>query len=376
MLVVEMAMRNLGQIEELAAIARPCVGIVTNVGPVHLELLGDKDHVACAKAELIAALPDGGGIAILNGDDPYTPRIREVAQTFERGLRVVLFGLGSHNDIRASHIEYDDEGRPAFDLWLQESSSRRVKLCLRGEHSIRNALAAAAAGVSLGVEPQKIVAALEGVQPPPMRQVSYELEDGTLLIDDTYNANPDSMRAALELLRRISPARFHIAVLGDMGELGSGEVGLHEEVGRVAHANEIDALVTIGELARHYASGAHAAGMDASRIVACSSVEEALAALAPLRKKAPVILVKASRFMALERVVALLREGFEPALEPVSDATRSDDAEQGDDAEQDDNSEQNDDAKPVGSAEPSAMECGAAERVDDAECVDDVEVAG
>jgi UDP-N-acetylmuramoyl-tripeptide--D-alanyl-D-alanine ligase len=328
-LIVEMAMRGFGQIAELAAIARPHIGIVTNIGPVHLELLGTKDNVARAKAELIEALPDGRGIAILNGDDPYTPRIREIARTAEREIRVILFGLGRHNDIRAADIEYDEGGHPSFDLWLPDGNPRRVTLNLRGEHSIANALAAAAAGSSLGVRPQQIVAALEQAQASPMRQVDYELDDGTLLIDDTYNANPDSMRAALELLCRLPRTRPHVAVLGGMGELGTDEVQLHEEIGKAAHESGLDVLVTVGELALHYARGAQAAGMDKERVLSCADIEEALEVLVFLREQAPVILVKASRFMRLERIVTRLKEGYRPpAYQPpardVADAPPAD----------------------------------------------------
>jgi UDP-N-acetylmuramoyl-tripeptide--D-alanyl-D-alanine ligase len=313
-LVVEMAMRGLGQIAELADIARPEIGVITNIGPGHLELLGTKDNVACAKAELIEALPDGSGLAILNGDDPYTPRIREKAQTFEREIRVVLFGLGRHNDIRATDITYDDEGHPSFDLWLPDGNPRRVALNLRGEHSVYNALAAATVGAGLGVEPSQIIAALERVQPAAMRQASHELADGTLLVDDSYNANPDSMRAALGVLRLLDHSRPHIAVLGDMGELGAEQLALHEHVGELVYRNEVDVLITIGELARHYAHGARAAGMDEARISSFSSVEEAVSALIPLREEAPIILVKASRFMGLERVVDYLIQGWQPPV--------------------------------------------------------------
>jgi UDP-N-acetylmuramoyl-tripeptide--D-alanyl-D-alanine ligase len=317
-LIVEMAMRGLGQIAELAAIARPHIGIITNVGPVHLELLGTKDEVARAKAELIEALPDGRGIAILNGDDPYTPRIREIARSAERGISVILFGLGRHNDIRADAVEYDDEGHPSFDLWLPDGRPRRVTLSLRGEHSIVNALAAAAAGAKLGVQPQQIIEALEQARATPMRQVDYELDDGTLLIDDTYNANPDSMRAALELLRRLPRTRPHIAVLGGMGELGEGEAQLHEEIGKVAHESDLDVLITVGELALHYARGAQTAGMDKERVFSCADIAEALEVLVSLREQAPIVLVKASRFMRLERVVTHLREGYQPSARDVA----------------------------------------------------------
>ncbi|MDR0350810.1 MAG: UDP-N-acetylmuramoyl-tripeptide--D-alanyl-D-alanine ligase [Coriobacteriales bacterium] len=348
-LVVEMAMRGLGQIEELCAIARPQVGVITNIGPVHLELLGSKEAVARAKAELISSLPDRSGIAILNGDDPYTPFIREIAQSAERELHVVLFGLGSHNDIRASAIDYDLDGRPSFELWLTDGRPHRLSLRLQGEHSVLNALAAAAVGISLGVAIPQIVDALAQAQPVPMRQVCHELADGSLLIDDCYNANPDSMGAALRLLEHLPASRVRIAALGGMGELGADEVALHESVGALVQQSGVDVLVTIGELALHYADGARAAGMDPERIISCENVEEAACALNDLRLRyaagapdapaappdvaappdapdaapapadaassappsassappsAPIILVKASRFMALEALVA------------------------------------------------------------------------
>jgi UDP-N-acetylmuramoyl-tripeptide--D-alanyl-D-alanine ligase len=313
-LVVEMGMRGMGQIEELCAIARPQIGIVTNIGPVHLELLGSKENVARAKAELISALPDAQGIAILNGDDAYTPFIREVARTAERDVRVLLFGLGSHNDIRAEHISYDERGCPSFDLWLQEAAPYRVKLALRGEHSVLNAVAAATAGVAFGMASSLIVSALQAVQAPPMRQATHELEDGTLLIDDTYNANPDSLRAALELLGQLSAEKPHIAVLGDMGELGADELALHREIGAVAQQTGVDVLVTIGELAQQYAVGARNAGMKEENIVSCTDINEALNELALHRAESPIILVKASRFMALVRISEALKNGI-PAQE-------------------------------------------------------------
>ncbi|MDR1183331.1 MAG: UDP-N-acetylmuramoyl-tripeptide--D-alanyl-D-alanine ligase [Coriobacteriales bacterium] len=315
-LVVEMAMRGIGQIADLCAVACPQIGIITNIGPVHLELLGTKDNVARAKAELIEALPDGRGVAILNGDDPYTPRIREIARTAERGIRVVLFGLGAHNDIRAAHVGYDSEGRPSFDLWLPDGRPRPISLDMQGEHSVYNALAAAAAGTVLEVDPQLMVSALAQVQPVAMRQVSHELDDGALVIDDTYNANPDSMRAALELLARLDDARPHVAVLGDMGELGDDAASLHEGVGQIAHLSGVDTLVAVGALAQQYAQGARLAGMEDERIFICADIEEAMGVLVPLRREVPIILVKASRFMALERIVSHLIEGYEP---PVSD---------------------------------------------------------
>ncbi|MCL1847120.1 MAG: UDP-N-acetylmuramoyl-tripeptide--D-alanyl-D-alanine ligase [Coriobacteriia bacterium] len=309
-LIVEMAMRGLGQIADLCEIAQPQLGIITNIGPAHLELLGSMDNIARAKAELIEALPNTSGIAILNGDDPYTPQLRQTAQTQQRGIPVILFGLALHNDIRAEHIAYDNQGNASFDLWFLDAQPRRVQLQAPGRHSIYNALAAAATGVALGLQPQQIVAALEQVSAAPMRQTHYTLTDGTLLIDDTYNANPDSMAAALDVLSHLDPARPHIAVLGDMGELGARREELHAQVGAAAWHSGIDVLLTMGELAKHYAQGAKQAGMDASAIIGCTRCEEAARALAPYREAEPkpIILVKASRFMGLERLIALLKE--------------------------------------------------------------------
>ena len=308
-LIVEMAMRGLGQIAELCEIARPQMGIITNIGPAHLELLGSKENIARAKAELIEALPDGSGIAILNGDDPYTPLIRTSARTSERDISVTTFGLGAHNDIRADHIEYDGLGCASFDLWGFDGVPRRVRLGISGSHSIYNALAAAAAGTRLGLDLQQIIPALEQAQAAPMRQVNHILEDGTLLIDDTYNANPDSMKAALEVLGRLGKDRPHIAVLGDMGELGTDETELHRQVGAIVGQTGVDVLITVGELALNYARGALEAGMDESHIISCANIDEVMAALAGYRDAPSIILVKASRFMALERVVELLIGG-------------------------------------------------------------------
>lgn len=321
-LVVEMAMRGLGQIAQLCEIAQPQIGIITNIGTAHLELLGSQDNIAKAKAELIYALPEGQGIAILNGDDPFTPLIQQVAQTQQRDVTVMTYGLEDHNDLQATQIIYNKDGCATFDIrgipadypGDGQEIPMPVQLHVPGSHSVYNALAAAAAGVCLGLTSHQIAQALEQTQAAPMRQVSHDLEDGTLLIDDTYNANPDSMKAALEVLSRLDPNRLHVAVLGDMGELGPQEALLHQQVGAMVSQTQTDVLITIGQAARGIAQGALAGGMDGACIVTCDSVEEALAALVPYRKEAPVILVKASRVMGLERVVELLMAGYQPQL--------------------------------------------------------------
>jgi len=302
-LVVEMGMQALDEIALLCRIARPSIGIITNVGVAHCELLGSRENIARAKAELVENLPDGTGIAILNGDDPYTSFICQLSRASERGVRTLFYGLSAHNDIRAASIEYDSEGRPSFDLWLPDGLSRRAKLALQGEHNIYNALAAAACGHVCGIAADSIIKALGSARPAAMRQEMVKLSSGAIIINDTYNANPDSMRAGLALLTHIGLSHRHIAVLGDMFELGDEEERFHREVGAFAHISRIDLLVTVGDLARHIAQGARDVGMQAERIIECSDVTAALEALKPLLVQRPVILVKASRGMRLEQIV-------------------------------------------------------------------------
>jgi UDP-N-acetylmuramoyl-tripeptide--D-alanyl-D-alanine ligase len=303
MLVCEMGMQFSGEIAQLAAIARPQIGVITNVGVAHCENLGSRENIARAKAELIEALPQQTGIAILNGDDPYTPFIREHAQTFERGIKVVLYGLSSHNDIRASHICYDNQGHASFDLWLPDGRPRQVSLALQGEHNVLNALAAAATGLACDVRPDDICAALANAQPAAMRQEIHETAGGVTIVNDTYNANPDSMRAALALLARLPHTRPHIAVLGDMYELGSEEETFHREVGAYAHINRLDLLITVGSLGAKIAAGALDIGMPEDTVLVCDNLKQAVAALQPYLDKQPIILFKASRGMHLEQVV-------------------------------------------------------------------------
>jgi UDP-N-acetylmuramoyl-tripeptide--D-alanyl-D-alanine ligase len=309
-LVTEMGMRGLGQIAELAHIARPDIGVITNIGQAHLELLGSKENIERAKAELIEALPKGRGIAVLNGDDPYSSRIRELADTAGRDIHVSQFGLGKHNDIRAENISFDEQAHPSFDLWARDVQPMRVSLRLQGQHSIYNALAAVAVGVSLKMDTQTIVLALGKAEPLPMRQKMVTLDDGTLVIDDSYNANPESMRASLSFLAQMDKARLHIAVLGDMAELGPEEGKLHEQIGEYLAQTSVDVLIAVGKLAKHYGKGARAAGMNSDNIIALEDAEEASTALKSLvarqEERKPIILIKASRFMQLDRVVELL----------------------------------------------------------------------
>ncbi len=302
-LVVEMGMRGFGQLEELCSFVQPRIGVLTNIGTAHAELLGSQENIARAKAELIAALPEGG-IAILNGDDAFTPLVREVAGCDERGVGVLLYGTGEDCMVRATDIEFSRIGKPSFTIQFPNGRSTRVELPLLGKHNVLNALAAAAVGYACDMPIERIANALRTVEGQSMRQELVEAGDGIIVINDAYNANPDSMRAALSLLAMMDAgAGSKIAVLGDMGELGVDEVADHRMVGEAAASCGLDLLVAIGELGAHIASGAVGAGMSADRVVACTDVQEAARAVTDVLVPGSIILVKASRFMELERVV-------------------------------------------------------------------------
>jgi UDP-N-acetylmuramoyl-tripeptide--D-alanyl-D-alanine ligase len=266
-LVLEMAMRGAGQIAELAAIAEPDVGVVTNVGPVHLELLGSIEAIAAAKAELVAGLRAGGTAVVPAGEALLEPHRRRDVQT-------VTFGEGGDVD--------------ALPGGLQVPFS--------SAHMRRNALAALAAARAIGVEP----AGELHVELSELRGQRLELPGDVLVIDDCYNANPMSMRAALDDLAASASGR-RVAVLGDMLELGPDERRFHAEIGAHARAAGVELLVTVGPLAQHIGAG-HAGAVHAVADAA------AAAELVPgLLEPGDTVLVKASRGVGLEAVARALR---------------------------------------------------------------------
>jgi UDP-N-acetylmuramyl pentapeptide synthase len=270
-----MAMRGAGQIAELAAIAEPDVGVIVNVGPVHLELLGTIEAIAATKSELLEGLRPGG-TAIVPADEPL---LNTHLERLPEGVSTVTFGPGG-----------DVEALPAG-----------LQLPFTSAHMRRNALAALAAARAVGVEP---AGALE-VALSELRGQRRDLAGGVVVIDDCYNANPMSMRAALDDLAAsdvVPPAR-RIAVLGDMLELGPDEVRFHEEIGAHARAVGVDVLVTVGPLAA--AMGPAFGG----RTVAVDAAGEAVEALRPLLAEGDTVLVKASRGVGLEVVARGLAAG-------------------------------------------------------------------
>jgi len=297
--VIEMAMRGMGQITELVEIAQPQVGVVTNVGDTHLELLGSREHIARAKEELIRGLPSGG-TAVLNIDDPFVARMRPGADR-----TVLTYGLSPSASIRAESIVQDHAG-VQFGLSFE---GRVVTARLRtwGRHNVMNALAAAGVGVAFGLDLQNIARGLESFVPPKMRLQRVQLGD-LLIINDAYNASPSSMEAAFEVLGDVAGGRRTVAVLGEMKELGPDAARLHREVGVSVARRRVALLVTVEQGGNQIAEGAAAGGMPAEAIIRILSVEAAVTRVPALIRPNDVVLVKGSRALEMERIVSALVE--------------------------------------------------------------------
>jgi len=290
-LVLEVSARGIGHIRELTRIAPPRIGVVLNVGSAHLGEFGSRKAIADAKGELIEALP-ADGIAVLNADDPLVSGMRT-----RTPARVVSFGTSG--DVRASGVTLDGLGRARFTL--HAGGSAPVQLQVSGEHQVANALAAATAALACGMPLPDVAAALSAATPrSKWRMEITERPDGVLVINDAYNANPESMRAALRALAGIGRGRAgHTwAVLGGMAELGAASTAEHEALGRAATELGISRLVSVGESARGIDHG--------SRWV--PDADAAIALLCKEIQPGDVVLVKASRAIGLERVALELAQ--------------------------------------------------------------------
>ncbi len=292
--VVELGMNHAGEIDYLAGICRPTIGLITNVGTAHVGLLGSVEAVAAAKAELIAHLPPNGHL-VLNADDQ-----KVAAMAGKAKCRVTFFGSSPRADIRAEDIRLQD-GKTTFRLCLPPASLQ-VRLKLLGRIAASNALAAAAVGHILGLEPERIVEGLEAAMPVAGRLVLRQTARKVTVLDDTYNANPESSEAALGILKQIAAANRCYAVLGDMLELGEHAPALHRRVGRFAARCGIDGLFATGQMAAQVAEGAISGGMPAGDVM-CGGKQEITAAVLNRLEGGDFVLVKGSRAMAMETVV-------------------------------------------------------------------------
>jgi UDP-N-acetylmuramoyl-tripeptide--D-alanyl-D-alanine ligase len=300
-LVLEMGSRGPGHIARLCRVARPDVGVVLNVGSAHLGEFGSADGIAVAKGELVEALP-AEGTAVLNADDP-----RVIGMAPRTQARVVTTGRAADADVRAEDVALDEAGRAGFTL-VAAGARAVVRLQVVGEHQVANALSAAGAALAAGLAPDAVAAALSAAVPRSRwRMEVTRRDDGVTVVNDAYNANPESMRAALAALAGL-PAQRRVAVLGAMAELGPGAADEHVRLGRDAVAAGVDLVVAVGPDAVGIADGARAAwagragGMDgAVRVPDRAAARELLTeVLVP----GDVVLVKASRSYGLEVLAA------------------------------------------------------------------------
>jgi UDP-N-acetylmuramoyl-tripeptide--D-alanyl-D-alanine ligase len=304
-LVLETSARGIGHIRYLTDIAPPRIGVVLNVGSAHVGVFGSQDAIAQAKGELVEALPAAadGGVAVLNADDPLV-----AAMAARTKARIVTFGESAGAGVRATDVRLGDLGRAVFRLHTG-SESAQVSLRVIGRHQVGNALAAAAVALECGMPLDAAAEALSDATARSSRRMEPRERNGVLILNDAYNANPESMRAALETLVWIGRDRLARtwAVLGPMAELGETATAEHEAVGRLAAQLSVGRLVAVGEQARSIVQGA--AGLDAT------SVPDTDAAITLLRaqvRPGDVVLVKASRSASLERVAVALGDEMAP----------------------------------------------------------------
>jgi UDP-N-acetylmuramoyl-tripeptide--D-alanyl-D-alanine ligase len=288
--VLEMGANHPAEIGYLAGIAQPGIAVVTNAGPAHLEGFGDLEGVARAKGELFAGL-DRDAVAVINADDEFAPLWRELAGH----CRIVEFGLTGN---AAVHADWKGDTRGSDVRLVTGQGEIEVRLPLPGKHNVMNALAACAAALAAGAGLEDVRAGLEAMSPVTGRFNIHQLPGNVTLIDDTYNANPESLQVALDVLAQAQGETW--LVLGDMGELGANAVAMHGDAGRQARAAGISRLYSLGELAQEACTAFNGKGG------AFTGLDELLAALRKDMTGPLHILVKGSRRMHMERVVEAL----------------------------------------------------------------------
>jgi UDP-N-acetylmuramoyl-tripeptide--D-alanyl-D-alanine ligase len=302
-LVLEMGARGIGHIAYLCGVVPPRIGVVLNVGTAHLGEFGGQAAIAKAKGEMVENLPEDG-LAVLNADDPLVRAMAERTRA-----RVVFFGEGATADIRAEDVQLDAAGRASFTLRTPDGDAP-VILRLYGEHHVSNALACAAVAREVGMDVVQIAAALgEAGTLSRWRMEVTERADGVTVVNDAYNANPDSMRAALKALAAMAGGRRTWAVLGEMRELGDASLAEHDTIGRLAVRLNIGRLVAVGgREARWMDIAAKNEGSWGEESVLVPDTQAAVDLLRSELRPGDIVLVKASRGAALERVALALLE--------------------------------------------------------------------
>lgn len=291
-------MDKFGEIDYLAGIVRPDMGVITNIGDAHIERLGSRENIFRAKCELLPHIKENGAV-VLNGDDPMLVSLKERAP-----VAAVFCGQGEGCDYRAQVTGGDGVSHIHCRL-TTPGMDREVKIPALGDHMIYPALIAAAVGERFGLTPDQIEEGISRFVPTRMRMNVLRRGSGITILDDTYNANPQSMRAAIRVLAD-SRGSFKTAVLGDMLELGPFAPALHTGVGEYLGTVGVDCLLAVGDLARHIAQGARDAGV--RQVIHCPTREDAINILPQMIRPDCTVLLKASRGMKMEALTARLLE--------------------------------------------------------------------
>jgi UDP-N-acetylmuramoyl-tripeptide--D-alanyl-D-alanine ligase len=298
--VLELGMNRSGEIARLTEICRPDVALITNVAPAHLEFLGTVEDVTRAKGELFSAMPDGS-VAVVNLDDA---RVSDLARDLSNPR--VSYGLAANEaEVRGGGVSFEDVKGMRFTLDIK-GDNREVSIGAFGRHNVQNAVAAAAAAFAMGASPEEIAAGLAGYRPVSMR-LNHKISPGGInILDDTYNANPASVKAAVDALAALKGGARAVVALGDMRELGGESEELHREVGRYIANSGANVLYAVGEFARATVDGAREAGMAEDKAMVCDGHEPIADALKKIVQKGDWVLVKGSRLAYMENVVSLL----------------------------------------------------------------------
>jgi len=297
--VVEMGMRGPGQIRRLAEIARPTVGVITNIGLSHIEFLHSRDNIAEAKGELLRCI-EPAGFAIINGDDEYAPKLASMCD-----CPVYTFGLREGVNFRVTDLNFTPQGDTLFKI-----NSVPVLLHATGKHHAENAAAACAVASVMGIPLRDSAQGLRSFQTVSKRGECFRMANGAIVYDDTYNSAPDSVRSSLQsvsVLAGVSDRRI-VAVLGDMKELGAHSAEAHRFVGGLVSANNVGLLVTVGDDARIINEAATALAPEAKYHFA--NAVDAAVVLKELIEPNDAVLVKGSREMKMEKIVSALDPGY------------------------------------------------------------------
>lgn len=294
--VLEMGMSETGQIERLSKIAQPDIAIITMIGLSHIATLGSREGIAKAKLEIVAGLKENG-LLIYNGDEPLLQQLKTTRTN--KKVRFITFGKTSENDLFPKTIS-EDGGE--FKFVTNYENSPEYSLPLMGRHNIHNALASIAVGKELIINEENIVYGLKNLSLTDMRMQKLKSSKGFTIINDAWNASPNSVKAAIETFQDLSGYNEKILVLGDMLELGENEIEYHKEIGRFIDPSKIDFLITFGQLSRFLANEAKRS-LGAERIKIVTDKEEIVTILNSVTNINDAILVKGSRGMAMEEVV-------------------------------------------------------------------------